>query len=186
MNTAEKIAATYLRLNGFLLLPHFTIFEQTGPRHIDLIGLRGPGSKEQSIDPEGNSLDLLVDDKLFATFEKVVATPKNALLGVVGEVKTNDYYERPTSQQFEYVRKFIGTAHAIRMAFYYDGIPNPMWHERDQTVLIGPDYALGWILDRFDWMQNKMKGRTKEGSWNWSEQFLADLLVLRKFGKLKN
>ena len=40
MNTAEKIAVMYLRLNGFLLLPHFTVFDGNYQNHINLIGLR--------------------------------------------------------------------------------------------------------------------------------------------------
>lgn len=87
MNTTETIAATYLRLNGFLLLPLFTLFEQEGARHVDLVGLRAQGSMEQSLDRKGNLLDLPTDEKLFAAFEKAVPSPKNALLGVVGEIE---------------------------------------------------------------------------------------------------
>jgi hypothetical protein len=79
-HTAEKIAATYLRLNRFLLLPLFTIFEYEGSRQIDLIGLRARGSLEQSKGPEGTHCDLPTDDRLFAEFEKAVPSPKNALL----------------------------------------------------------------------------------------------------------
>ena len=39
MNAAEKIAATYLRLNGFLLVPQFTVFEGDRHSHVDLVSI---------------------------------------------------------------------------------------------------------------------------------------------------
>src|SRR4051812_47855434 len=113
MNTAEKIAASYLRLNGFLLLPHFTMFEEQGPRHVDLIGLRAPGSREHA-----QSIDFLVDESLFDVFSEVLKSDaKNTLFGIVGEVKSNDSFEAPTTEQLQYVRRFLGNAQTIRLSF---------------------------------------------------------------------
>jgi hypothetical protein len=47
MNGPEKIAAAYLRLNGFLLLPQFTIFDGQRHNHIDLVGVRCAASVEK-------------------------------------------------------------------------------------------------------------------------------------------
>jgi len=61
MNTAEKLACTYLRLNGFLLTPHFTIFSGENHTHIDIIGLRSKGSKE-----EVDNFTFPLDDDFFS------------------------------------------------------------------------------------------------------------------------
>jgi hypothetical protein len=58
-NIDEKIAATYLRLNGFLLLPHFTAFisiENKGKyhRHIDLLGFFAPNARFKEITLNGS------------------------------------------------------------------------------------------------------------------------------------
>ncbi len=81
MNAAEKIAASYLRLNGFLLLPHFTVFEGGYHGHVDIVGLRAAGSKEV-----GGGLTFPTDDKLFAAIPKEIprASARGYLLGLCG------------------------------------------------------------------------------------------------------
>jgi len=79
MNMSEKIAATYLRLNGFLLLPQFTVFIDGEHGHVDLVGLRAKGSSEESA-----GLTFLIDDKFFNAIDPdVCKDPRNEFLGVV-------------------------------------------------------------------------------------------------------
>ena len=61
MNPAERLAATYLRLNGFLLLPQFTSFGGGYHNHVDLLGLRAPGSVERV-----GTIEFPVDGAFFA------------------------------------------------------------------------------------------------------------------------
>ena len=65
MNATEKLAATYLRLNGFLLLPHFTIFTGRQHSHFDLIGLHPMNGAEI-----GGRLQLPKDENLFRNMKK--------------------------------------------------------------------------------------------------------------------
>jgi hypothetical protein len=46
-------------------------------------------------------------------------------------------------------------------------------------------YAIDWIVDRFDQMMCMKDILDKHASWAWSEEFLADLLVLRFFNALR-
>jgi hypothetical protein len=173
MNLAEKLAATYLRLNGFLLLPHFTVFTGQQHNHVDLIALRAANSVERV----GANI-LATDDRLFDALTNMRG--KNArsdLLGIVAEVRTNDRRNTPTEEHVEYVAQFLGGLPMSRLAF----------HEAERGIYcngrevdIGIHYAGTWIQNRIDSMEGQRL--TKEGSWNWSESFLSDFLVLRKAG----
>src|ERR1700710_1233793 len=101
MNTAEKIAATHLRLNGFLLLPHFTAFDGVHHGHVDMIGLRAQGSAEIV---NGNAL--LIDNDFFTQSAQVlhIDDPKSILLGVIAEVKTPESPEHPNEEHVAYVK----------------------------------------------------------------------------------
>lgn len=47
METTEKVAFLYLRLNGFFLMPHFTVFGVEKGKHVDVLGIRPAGSEEK-------------------------------------------------------------------------------------------------------------------------------------------
>lgn len=50
---------------------------------------------------------------------------------------------------------------------------------------IGNEYALKWIFERVRWMDQNHSGLTKSGSWPWSEDALAEFLVLHRYGAFK-
>jgi hypothetical protein len=54
------------------------------------------------------------------------------------------------------------------------------------TYLRLNEYAVEWILRRIDWVTKNLEGRTKERSWTWSEEFLANMLILKRYGKLES
>lgn len=178
MNAAEKIAATYLRLNGFLLAPRFTVFGGGQHNHIDLVGLRGPGSNEVV-----NGHRLPTNDAFFdAIPNHVCADPRNRALGMIAEVRTNDRRDQPTVDQMRYVAGFLGVGTIIPIAFF-ESRQAPEW--TDDGMRIGMIYALDWIASRITWM-NENNGRlTKTGSWTLSEDALADLLVLHRYGSFQ-
>lgn len=171
MNMAEKIAATYLRLNGFLLLPQFTVFIGGEHGHVDFVGLRARNSREES-----DGVVFPIDTKLFAAIDgQVCATPLNEFLGLVGEVKTNRRIDFPKHEQVEYVRPFLGNVPIVLVAFS-EGATEPTW--QDRCLKIGNGYALEWIFERASWMNERLNTLTKTGSWNLSEDALSQILVL--------
>jgi hypothetical protein len=179
MNMAEKIAATYLRLNGFLLLPQFTVFIGGDHGHVDLVGLRAKGSKEESA-----GLTFPIDDKFFDSIDLLVCeNPLDEFLGLVGEVKTNRRIDQPKDQQVTYVRPFLGNVPIVPVAFS-EGSKEPRWE--DECLHVGNAYALEWVFERASWMNGNVQALTKTGSWNLSEDALSEILVLgRALGRIR-
>ncbi len=174
-NTAEKIAAVYLRLNGFLLLPHFTVFIDGHQRHIDLLGLRAADSEER---PFGN-LPCLLDELLFEDIKNHfnIANPKSVFLGAVVEVRTNEKTKYPEIDYRNYAGKFLGKSQQISMAFAR--VKN--FEFQENTLVVNLDYALEWVMERINHMENELNVNKFE-SWFQSDEFLADILILRKLG----
>lgn len=179
MNMAEKIAATYLRLNGFLLLPQFTVFIGGDHGHVDLVGLRAKGSKEESA-----GLTFPIDEKFFDAIDPLVCKdPRNEFLGLVGEVKKNREIDHPKDQQVAYVRPFLGNVPIVPVFFSQAG-KEPTW--KSACLQVGNAYALNWVFDRASWMNEKLETLTKTGSWNLSEDALSEILVLgQSLGRIK-
>lgn len=176
MNTAEKIAYTYLRLNGFLLLPQFTVFDGQRHNHIDLIGLRSANSCE-----EVNEYTFPLDNNLFELTKKFVENPLKARLGVIAEVKTNDTRDEISAFHQQYAQRFLGDIEAIvKLRFRTIQI------DGDGFIEVSVPYAFNWIITRIESMKDNTGRLTKTGSWTWSDEFLADVLVLVKYGFLKS
>lgn len=178
MNQAEKIAGTYLRLNGFLLLPQFTIFDGRSHNHIDWVGLRAPNSVEMV---DGDPFP--TDDALFAAVAAGVASePRRLPLGIAVEVKTNNDIDYPSEGHLDYVRRFLGGNWPIVPMSFSDRGDGPAW--AGDHVAVGNAYALGWIFHRARWMDKRLS-LTKSGSWTLSDDALSDLLTIgRYFGAL--
>lgn len=180
MIAAEKIAATYLRLNGFLLLPQFTVFIGGDHGHVDLVGLRAKGSKEQA-----GQFVFPIDDKFFNAIDHLIsANPLEEFLGLVGEVKTNRQKDHPQKDQVEYIKPFLGNVPVVPV-FFSDAGKEPTW--REDCVHVGNSYALNWIFDRASFMNANLDKVTKGGSWTLSEDALSEILVLgRLVGRIKD
>jgi hypothetical protein len=176
MNTAEKIAGSYLRLNGFLLLPQFTIFHGDQHGHVDWVGLRAAGSKEIV-----GTMTFPTDDRFFQAIPpESCPCPRETLLGVAAEVRTNNRLDEPRTTQVDYVRQFLNGSTVIAVAFS-ESRDGPTWS--DHCMEIGNIYALRWIIDeRIRWMDQNCRSLTKSGSWTWSEDALADFLILQRYG----
>jgi hypothetical protein len=168
MNTAEKIAGTYLRLNGFLHLPQFTVFEEDWHTHVDFVALRAPNSYERA-----GGTTFPVDEKLFKLITTEIESPKTKLLGALVEVRTNATV--PLIGHTLYVSRFLGDAPLIRFVVYDTEEDLKL---ENGVIHLSLGYAVSWILWRVRWMEHEHPGLTKSGSWTWSEEFLADLLVL--------
>jgi hypothetical protein len=177
VNTAEKIAATYLRLNGFLLLPHFTVFDGNEHNHIDLIALRAAHSAERV-----GELKLPVDELFFSLVSKHLDVDAFTVsFAIIAEVRTNKDRDIPSPAHIQYAMNFLGSVPSMPVSFAKDqtGLkPDP------SGLRIGNAYAMQWILQRIKWMDSQKMHLTKTGSWAWSEDFLSDILVLRDL-KLK-
>jgi hypothetical protein len=175
LNIGEKIAATYLRLNGFLLLPHFTVFIDGYPRHIDLLGLRAADSEERPFGKRPCLLDGQFYEKIKCDFK--IANPMSVFLGAIVEVRTNEKTMYPKADYCDYVGKFLGKAQQISIAF----ARTDNFVFKENTLVVNLDYALKWIFERIAHMENELDVNKTEG-WFQSDAFLADILILRKLG----
>ena len=182
-NTTEKIAGTYLRLNGFLLLPHFTTFgadSSSGNRHthVDLIAVRLANSVEIA-----GGYEFPLDEALFVAlgqmpgYEGQPARSRN--VGIVAEVKTNSNIDVPGARVCTYVRNFFGgKLEPVRVAFFNGETIEPPHFDREKGgIKINLRHCMKWI----HWRINKIDQHlqlSKTAGWNMSEEFLSDLLVL--------
>ena len=109
MNCPEKIAGAYLRLNGFFLLPHFTIFKmQRDYHHVDFLALRPPSSGGFVYGGE-SELRFPLDDSLLGLINAGFGVdPFRDFIGSVVEVKGNNQFEVPTDDHIEYASQFMG------------------------------------------------------------------------------
>jgi hypothetical protein len=93
MNLAEKIASAYLRLNGFLTIPHFNMFDGAQHNHVDIVGLRAANSRElvgQTIFP--------TDDLLFNELSDLFGRDARSItVGIVAEARTNADRDEPSN-----------------------------------------------------------------------------------------
>ena len=81
MNTPEKIAQAYLRLNGFFTIPHFTVLKKKGG-HIDFLAVRLGGSLER-VGVDLNQTTLKIDRNLLLK----LGVSKDDTIGLLIEVK---------------------------------------------------------------------------------------------------
>lgn len=169
MNTPEKIAATYLRLNGFLLLPHFTVFIAGAQHnHVDLIGYR-PRNSEESV-----SNVPLERDEEFSSKIKELQNDGNedSSAGIIVQVRGNktcpDFFEKHD----EYIAKFLGSIKPVRVIFHCQKDNISIKRGDKPCICISLKHSYKWIQDRISWIR-------KAGSWELSEEFLADLLFIR-------
>jgi hypothetical protein len=175
MNLGEKLAAAYLRLNGFFLLPHFTVFSGAQHNHIDLIGLRAANSKEAA-----GGASFPVDTAFFNQLTDLRGSPSlTANIGVAAQIRTNDQRTAPNQAHLGYARDFMGGVEVSRLDFFAG---DHSIRRNGECLDIGMRYAGLWIQQRIDWMIDQDLRLNKVKSWNWSESFLSDLLALRDFG----
>jgi len=172
MNYPEKIAGAYLRLNGFFLLPHFTVFDQQYHTHVDFLALRPPFGQESVNKDE--PIIFPIDNYFMNTISECVNNPKANFVGSVVEVKSGGKKEVPSPEHIEYAKRFFGNEVEIfKLSFYsYDGKPK----KSNDGITVSVKYAKQWIFKRFEWMDDKLKGISKSGSWYMSEENLSDLL----------
>ena len=176
MNSPEKIAGIYLRLNGFFLLPHFTLFDGERHTHVDFLALRAPGSIERC----GNTI-FPIDEHLFNRIEDQVENSRNQLLAVIAEVKGSQEKENPGEGHYEYINHFIGNSSRIKMHFRNQG--NDVSISND-IIEVPLTYALKKIIERIEWIDVNQEGLAKKSSWSWSEASLSDILFIKKLGFL--
>ena len=183
MNLAENIAATYLRLNGFFLLPQFTIFTGGNQHnHLDILALRAKNCREIVRTQVGDH-DLLVDKNLF---DALGVGSMGKRVGLVVQVKSNEENIAPKQSQIDYVKGFFGDddVDIFRVSFFHSKFK--VRKSSDGIIEVGVVSAAHWIQSRIKRME-KMKGlRKKTKSWTWSEPFLADFLQLYDYGLLKS
>ena len=179
MNTPEKIAGVYLRINGFFLMPHFTLFDGVQHTHVDFLGLRAPHSREEC----GDKIFPL-DDHLFDIFDKISQEKsKERLLSVIIEVKGNKKKEWPGMGHMNYIERFLGTG-SIMFKCLFRNQGDSISKSKDNFIEIPLKYAFDMVLKRINWIETNKGGLSKESSWTWSETMLSDILYIKKLGYL--
>jgi hypothetical protein len=177
MNLAEKLVATYLRLNGFFVLSQFTVFTGRQHNHIDLIGLRAANSEEII----GEHI-LPVDEKLFTSLAKLADKDvKASIISIAAEVRTNNIRNSPDQDHVSYVKRFVGDLDVYSLAFFDESSDIKI---NGDVIDIGMQYVGAWIIERIGEMES-LPNLKKTGSWNLSEDFLGDFLALYKLKLLK-
>jgi hypothetical protein len=178
MNSPEKIAGMYLRLNGFFLLPQFTLFDGDHHTHVDFLALRAPGSIESC-----RRLKFETDDSLFNHIDSQLEleNSRKRLLALVVEVKGNKKKQKPGNGHYDYIDRFIGNAKRIKIHFRDHGQNTSISNDVIEVPL---RYALRWIIDRIDWIDDNQEGLAKHSSWTWSESSLSDIIYLKRLGFL--
>jgi len=178
MNTPEKIAQTYLRLNGFFTIPHFSILEDNWT-HVDFLAVRLGGSVEK-VGKGENRIPLEID----INFLKALKIKKEETVGLVVEVKSGNKKAKVKKSAFNYVKPFFGKISKLCKVGFEERADTIS--RRGDHVIVSLKYCLTFIKKRFeelDSIDNKLRGSgrlTKEGSWYLSEEFLSDLLFLKK------
>ncbi|MDQ2946128.1 MAG: hypothetical protein M3Y27_09335 [Acidobacteriota bacterium] len=177
MNLAEKLAETYLRLNGFLLLPHFTTFMGKSHNHVDFVGLRVAGSQEIAFNQV-----LLTDKNLFKALSlEIKGEAEATTIGMIAEVRTNEKRDEISQQQVRYVQAFLGGLRPVKFTFF----STAKTVQRDGNgIAIGLLYAEKWINARITWMESPLP-MSKIASWALSEDALADILARRRLAGKK-
>jgi len=180
METTEKIAFLYLRFNGFFLMPHFTVFGLEKEKHVDVLGFRPAGSEETIGD-----ISLCIDKEFIGE----LGDPENDIL-LWAEVGTGYVKDLFHPKKEVYVKKIFGTRENLKKIYFnFDKKEVETIVNEGDKIEVSAGRCRKFILERFSQMEsdeigNLLSGMTKTGSWRWSEEFLADLLCLRKMGFL--
>ena len=185
MNTPEKIAQAYLRLNGFFTIPHFTILNEQW-RHIDLLAVRLSGSSEK-IGIESNQTTLKIDENLLSK----LGINKDDTIGLIIEVKGGREHAKINDTKFAYGKLFFGSISPIKK-IGFENMENLEIIKRNDHVIISLKYCIKFIKERFSKLKSikqAFRGSgmlSKEGSWSFSEEFLSDLIFLEKLNTGNN
>lgn len=181
METTEKIAFLYLRFNGFFLMPYFTVFGVEKGRHLDVLGIRLAGSEEKVGE------NLLSRDEEF--INRLRGYEEDTILWA--EVGTGSRRDLFPERKEAYCKRIFGGKDQLKKVYFdFDKQQEDLVY-KDGILIVPAGRCRKIILDRFSQMEsepvkNKLNEMTKTGSWKWSEDFLADLLCLRKTGFLKS
>jgi hypothetical protein len=116
-----------------------------------------------------------LDDILFKQIEDNfgIANPKSTFLGLMAEVHNPPEFREVDYR--DYAARFLGKAKCISLAF----ADAKNFEFNEGTLVIHLTYALDWIFRRIDQMENELAVRKTE-SWALSEEFLSDILILRR------
>jgi len=150
-------------------------------RAIDFLAVRLGGSVER-VGTEGNRKALRID----TIFLDKLGVGVNDSIGLVVEVKGGNENARIEEVKFRYAKPFFGMDVKIRKVGFEN--KGSKIAKVDDQVVVPMKYSLNFIRKRFEELKQldeELRGTermTKEGSWHLSEEFLSDLIYLRKLG----
>ncbi len=161
-------------------MPHFTVFGEENRRHVDVLGVRLKGSEERV-----GELPLVIDNDFI---EALHGHEENVQLWA--EVGTGSMSEVFPPEKAKYCQSIFGTGNQLKKVYFdFDDRSKEELENRDGVLVVSAGRCRKLILQRFHQMESTpvkeaLKELTKPGSWSWSEEFLADLLYLKKMGFL--
>jgi len=179
LNSPEKIVSLYLRLNGFFLMQHFTVFFTKRARHTDVLAVRLSNAEERIGD------SILEKDTRFLN---ELGSPAVDIC-LVAEIKGSRHRELDQEaidqvrRISEYAGHMFGTTSRIRKVLFRT--QTSCIFTSNGVTQISIQHCVKWILDRLADAQrlaNRAETYSKLGSWAWSEDFLSDLLYLARAG----
>lgn len=188
MEPSEKIVNVYLRLNGFFIIPKFSVLVERAT-HVDILGMR-IGNSEERVGKNVNSIPLRIDDD----FLKLLGISKNDDVGLVVEVKggEEEHGEIP-EKNFVYVIPFFGRIDPFRVVFEKAAEKLEKKVNNGAVHFVIPlSHCLNFINQRFEEMEEiehqirEHGDITKYGSWYLSEEFLSELIYLKSLGFFGN
>ena len=142
MNTPEKIAQAYLRLNGFFTIPHFTVLKENGG-HIDLLAVRLGGCSE-SVGVGSNQKQLGIDNDLLSK----LGINKSITIGLVIEVKGGNNSVDINDSQFAYSKSFFRNINIIKKVSFENRADLEI-HTRNDQIIIPLKHCMNFIKKRF-------------------------------------
>lgn len=137
MNYAESLTYWYLRLNGFFPITNFVLHQPYGKGQstdCDVLAVRFPHSRESI----SNDLNVLPCDRAF--FEKCGIDLDNAVVGIIGQVKSGGYATKEVRKGFD-TTKLVYSLHRLGVLHHKvvdeavgDLLNNALWTNGETVV----------------------------------------------------
>jgi len=149
---------------------------------VDILGIRARRSRE-----EVGGTVLQVDEDFIEELGGV--NTDIAIMAEIG-IGPRSMSELFPREKMRYCSKIFGQTRNVQRVYFDMSKKGEEFEKKNGVLIVPPNRCRELILLRFSQMETedvKEKLETsKIGSWNWSEEFLADLLFLKKQGFLRD
>ena len=178
MNYPERIVEVYLGLNGFFAINNYSTMTQ---KHdgINILALRMKGNVETSAQKDVKGCPSFLDDSFF---QGIGIDPKTNPIGLI--VRVNPEKGARREPHFEDARPFFGDYEGLKIVnISFEKVERlEAMKDGKVPIYIFPlskcvDFIVKWIVMIPKEFLMKYKF-SKSEPWNWSDDFLSDLISL--------